>query len=327
MTNILSGVLLNFIFYNAASFYLYNLTKLIFDKNQILPILTILWFNLNPANIFFSAVYSESLYSLLTFSGLFYLHKKSYFSCLVLFGLSSFCRSNGILNSGYIIYALIKVHLSLYVKIDSKNGTFLEVFKQAVKAEPLNKLILVSKLFLCLIFTFSGLAIYQFYVYKIFCQNVGHDIEIPNELIEYAKINDYKLVKFDESREWCTNKIPISYGYIQSNYWNVGFLRYWQIKQIPNFLMAFPVLLLSIWALNVYFKSMNSKNLYGMLGLLSDSNKNSKNLLNNSKLFPFALHLMVLLISGTFFMHIQVTFKILKIKIYYRISSEINKIN
>jgi Mannosyltransferase (PIG-V) len=33
--------------------------------------------------------------------------------------------------------------------------------------------------------------------------------------------------------------------YIQRKYWNVGFLRYWQWKQIPNFILAFPILYVS----------------------------------------------------------------------------------
>jgi phosphatidylinositol glycan class V len=53
------------------------------------------------------------------------------------------------------------------------------------------------------------------------------------------------------------------YRYIQDKHWNVGFFRYYEWKQIPNFLLAAPILLLSIagvyrwihWALiSVYGK-------------------------------------------------------------------------
>lgn len=44
---------------------------------------------------------------------------------------------------------------------------------------------------------------------------------------------------------WCRRPVPNLYSHIQSAYWGVGFLRYWQWKQLPNFLLAAPALLLT----------------------------------------------------------------------------------
>lgn len=41
---------------------------------------------------------------------------------------------------------------------------------------------------------------------------------------------------------WCSKTIPLVYTHVQSVYWNVGFLRYWSLSQLPNFLIAFPLL-------------------------------------------------------------------------------------
>ena len=43
---------------------------------------------------------------------------------------------------------------------------------------------------------------------------------------------------------WCSNLTPSIYTHVQSEYWNVGFLRYWTFQQFPNFLLATPVVTL-----------------------------------------------------------------------------------
>ncbi len=30
---------------------------------------------------------------------------------------------------------------------------------------------------------------------------------------------------------WCAERVPYIYGYVQSHYWGVGFLNYWQLSQ------------------------------------------------------------------------------------------------
>lgn len=58
-----------------------------------------------------------------------------------------------------------------------------------------------------------------------------------------------------EPPSWCQYSIPSAYSHIQAKYWQGGFLRYWQLKQIPNFLLAFPAL--SLTAAGVFYLFMD----------------------------------------------------------------------
>lgn len=47
-----------------------------------------------------------------------------------------------------------------------------------------------------------------------------------------------------ERGEWCDYTIPSLYSFAQSYYWNVGFLKYWSVNNIFNFVIASPMLIL-----------------------------------------------------------------------------------
>ena len=84
-------------------------------------------------------------------------------------------------------------------------------------------------------------------------------------------------------------------------------MAYWTWRQIPNFLLASPIVAVSFYSLGVYFKSMPSQNLFNLFGILNIKNGTIKGSFEkNSKLYPFAVHMIFLLISGIFFMHVQV---------------------
>jgi Gpi18-like mannosyltransferase len=45
---------------------------------------------------------------------------------------------------------------------------------------------------------------------------------------------------------------PNMYGYVQAKYWGVGLFKYYQLSQLPNFLLAAPILILTITGIRAY---------------------------------------------------------------------------
>eukprot|EP01025_Chloroclados_australasicus_P036686 TRINITY_DN37397_c0_g1_i3.p1 TRINITY_DN37397_c0_g1~~TRINITY_DN37397_c0_g1_i3.p1 ORF type:complete len:233 (-),score=-9.07 TRINITY_DN37397_c0_g1_i3:343-1041(-) len=58
----------------------------------------------------------------------------------------------------------------------------------------------------------------------------------------------------DVTQSWC-KEYYFPYGYVQREYWDVGFMRYYQIKKVPLFLLAAPTLLMCFWAVSWYTRS------------------------------------------------------------------------
>lgn len=44
------------------------------------------------------------------------------------------------------------------------------------------------------------------------------------------------------------------YSYVQGKYWQVGWFTYWELKQLPNFILAGPILFLSAKAIGRYIR-------------------------------------------------------------------------
>ena len=54
-------------------------------------------------------------------------------------------------------------------------------------------------------------------------------------------------------RPWCHSPLPLAYPFVQQHYWNVGLFRYFTLQQVPNFLLAAPVLVLVALAVRAYW--------------------------------------------------------------------------
>lgn len=84
------------------------------------------------------------------------------------------------------------------------------------------------------------------------------------------------------------------YMFIQREYWNVGFLRYYEWRQLPNFLLASPVIILSIHSIASFF-----------------SQKATKTPGESGRIAPYYYHWAFLLVNALLVVHIQVTTRLL----------------
>lgn len=267
---LLVAVVLNFWFFIRSAITLNNLSNVVL-KNQWKSRVAVILFCFNPASIFFTAPYTESLYSWLSFSSMEMVLKNSV-TCSIPLGLSVLCRSNGLINLGYLFYFNLKRTL---------NRT--SILR--------NSLIFAASVFI----VFFQFGIFQTYIYNLFC--IKKDFRFAGHIIKYAIKENLVLAgnKTDLSSPWCLNRVPMAYSYIQSHYWDVGFFKYFELKQIPNFLLAFPMISFMLFK-SLQFVKNNFKNCL-KLGFVK----------GDFSIFPFVLHGLFLTIFCFFFVHIQVT--------------------
>ena len=78
--------------------------------------------------------------------------------------------------------------------------------------------------------------VHQYRAYRVFCAGAGIDS--------------------GGLAVWCAATPPFIYNYVQAHYWNVGFLRYWTLAQLPNILLAVPPLVAIIAFSINYFRTV-----------------------------------------------------------------------
>ncbi|XP_065581696.1 GPI mannosyltransferase 2-like [Artemia franciscana] len=242
----LAGILMNMNLHIFTIITLKKLTDLMFSS-QTFTAKTLIFYLFSPAKVFFISSYSESLFALFTFSGLYCLKSDKPFTASIFFSLSCATRSNGILNVGFIFYYCLNC---IYVTQGKLN-----LFKEMMG---------------CIIQTLlvvSPSLTYLWYGHYIFCKNAT----IPAwHLKTYGIMRGYN-VRGIFKPEWCSYYIPNFYAHVQKTHWNVGFLRYYELKQIPNFALALPIIVIVISFAANYFNKR--RDLIFNLGLMKSDNK------------------------------------------------------
>lgn len=243
---IIAAALTNNLSFSLAALFLYKLTLLL-KKDVMFAEVTVMLFCLNPANIFFSAFYSESLYAFLQFTGMYLIYQDNhtnlkYVLAGIIFAGGSATRSNGVISIGFLIYSYLTEYCHLARNFKGKQRNLQYLLKVGTK----------TMIVACsVVLTVLPFVLFQYFAYTTYC--IGEP-----------------TVK--EKHHWCHKTFPISYSYIQKYYWNVGPFMYFEIKQIPNFVLALPVVLLAYAATTVYFKSASKDPLVFLKDIMQDQN-------------------------------------------------------
>lgn len=302
---LISAFLLNQYLFVKTSVILYRLGVNVLRDEKLAYWAAIL-FCINPASIFMSAPYSEIIYAFVSFQGMLLCEQKKYVFSVLFISLGAFSRSNGIAVVGYIVfpklikclYTILTVHRQFYITIVS---TILNLFLQSL-----------FYAVLCLV----PFLLYQYYAYLLYCTKTV-SLNVSETLRSYGYSRGYK-VEGGTPSSWCNSTIPFSYSHVQSSHWGVGFMRYYTVEQIPNFLLAGPISVLSVSAAVIFlFHNHVDLNFIRILeeGKHEKREDGEKHIVGYTRpaVFPYLVHMIFLTAVGWFFMHIQVNYSVIQL--------------
>ncbi|PFX33537.1 GPI mannosyltransferase 2 [Stylophora pistillata] len=294
------GWMLNSTLFTLAAISLNKLTFNLFGSRTAAKLSSLL-FCFNPASVFMSSLYTESLFSCLQFTAMYFLEQQRTTLVVLLFSLGCATRSNGVLSCGFLAHRMTKNYVSSGLSSFISDTGSLTFWHLQSGTKLLLKLVILNGIVL---FPFI---IFQLYGYYLYC--------IPPRSFLGNLTNS----------PWCDKLVPFSYSYIQDNYWNVGFLCYFEFKQIPNFALASPVIILSVNAVLNY--CLNHRNIETVknLGLFQRKEKSDKmtrkpirqnvgitgkqefDFYQHPDVFVYVVHLFFMTLFGFTSMHVQVT--------------------
>ncbi|XP_032848054.2 GPI mannosyltransferase 2 [Tyto alba] len=302
---LLSAILLNSLFSALAAAALYQLGCLVLQRRRVAFLAAVL-FSVSPANVFMAAAYSESMFAFLAFSAMWQLEKGQSWLGGLLFSLASGVRANGLINAGFILYSHGKC-FALQLQVGSGSVRKLPPLWKQLLSVTSSAVLMCAGIFL-------PFALFQYYAYVRFCgPGTGLERTVPEPLLQLALAKGYRPVgRSGVKPPWCSRQFPVVYSYIQDTYWNVGFLRYFELRQIPHFLLALPVTLLGSWAAWTYVIANPQHCLtLGLERRKSEEEGKPRAGFCCPGVFVYVVHATVVLALGFFCMHVQVLTRLL----------------
>lgn len=305
---ILSGVCLSFGCNVLCALQMYRLSKLTLMSDAVSIVSTLL-FVINPASVFFASLYSESLYCLLFITALIYVQQGSFWRANLFLFLTVFCRSNGLVNVGFTCFphfiTFSNIVVSVWATYRSNRGQ-----------SPLSTKLIIAALYRVMVISFiiiyvgSPYVVYQRYAGYLFCSTVPKPSYLSFMTPEASsqELDDYALelgvhtphsVNTSKLPDWCVGVPWSSYTLLQKQFWNVGSLKYYEWKQLPNFLLASPVILIACKTAQLFEQTARLTMI--SFGVIAEHRR-------TQLVLPHIYHVIFLLVYGVINVHIQVSF-------------------
>ncbi|KAH8876418.1 GPI mannosyltransferase 2 [Schistosoma japonicum] len=308
---LICGFLSNFVLSLASTVVLYRLGVLIFGSTKV-NFLASLLFCCNPAVVFFSSLYSESLFFFCSVSGLYFLGiKKTVLSSLFI-TFSVLCRSNGLLNIGYLAYfILVRSDFRFFIwgdEVQKTRKSFTSFFYLSARWWLYVVAFVLPRLMLLCLCSLPFL-LYQTYCYFLYCSRmklsyISFESKIPESLLIYGIDNGFSIPYgfanesiSPNSPTWCSFTPPFSYAFIQESKWNVGLWKYYRLRQIPNFILALPIVILCFMCSIVFYR--RAPKAYRTLGLYAECEM-------DRTMVPYVFHMLFLCAYGVLHINVQV---------------------
>jgi len=244
---VLGGVLLSNAAFVAAACCLHALTLEVLRDRDIARRATLL-FCLSPASVFFSSLYTESAFALATFGGFLLLERggRALAAALLLCAASAL-RANGLLNAIVVVaHAAIAAAAASQQPATPRDegeagcasGTSSRRARWRAACVPAAYGGVRCGLELALVL--APYAVWAAFGYSRFCALTAAATATP---VRHHDATAASAALATPPR-WCNDRLPDVYAHVQRVYWNVGPLRYFQLRQLPNFALATPALLL-----------------------------------------------------------------------------------
>ncbi|KAJ5460277.1 GPI mannosyltransferase 2 [Penicillium daleae] len=226
----LVGVILSHIAHYYSVLALYSLSANIFGSatstQKLICFLSAALHVISPAGAFLSAPYGEPVFSLLNILG-YYLYTSS---------LISEHKGAVLLRDLQVLTAAVLFAIATVVRSNGILSGFLFAYDAAI---------LVWTIFA------QGLSVHK--VRRLAVLIAGGCIVASSMIVPQMLAYREYCMSGGDLRPWCSWTVPSIYNWVQSFYWDVGFLRYWTVSNIPLFLLAAPMLAVlcksALWAL------------------------------------------------------------------------------
>jgi phosphatidylinositol glycan class V len=223
------------------------------DDDDLAALYAARLFCVNPAGVFFTAAYSESLFAMLTFVGHAVVARRYYYAYSYQCEMTNANREQQRVRkhlsrqynwtSYYWAQSMMLWMLASYTR---SNGTFMSIWWMLIglskccfcirhaRSKGIDNIV---KVVFSLSFHFALACCVTYPV--LYHDRRGYNFHCVGQMIHQSTIP-----------AWCegddSTKSRFSlYAYVQRKYWNVGLFRYYEMKQIPNFILALPVLAIS----------------------------------------------------------------------------------